>query len=97
MFDFLRKANPSLPETVPDLKAVHPFYPVGVDIANFIANDKTVGQLLGVFAAGCAVILSATWFLTSKAAPQLKMKDKLIVLWFCLSKDNCAHCTGGPD
>ncbi|KAI1620504.1 cholestenol delta-isomerase [Exophiala viscosa] len=85
MFDFLKKATPSLPETVADLEAVHPFYPVGVEIANFIANDMTVGRLLGIFATGCAGILAATWFLTSKVAPQLQKKDKLAVLWFCLS------------
>ncbi|KAK4943398.1 hypothetical protein LTR10_017072 [Elasticomyces elasticus] len=93
--NFLKKATPSLPETVADLKAVHPFYPVGVEIANFIANDKTVGQLLGVFAAGCVVILSATWFLASKAAPQLNKKDKLVVLWFCLSYFSYNHTRMG--
>ena len=87
MFDFLKKASPPLPKTVSDLKAVHPFYPVGVEIANFIANDISVGQLLGIFASGCAVILAATWFLASKVTPQLKKKDKLIILWFCLSKN----------
>lgn len=72
--------------STPELKVAHPFYPVGVEIVNFIANDKTVLQLLASFATGCAVILSATWLLTSAVAPRLRTMDKIIVLWFCLCK-----------
>jgi len=82
---FFKKDTPLIPIPTPELKIVHPFYPVGVEIVNFIANDLTVLQLLAAFGAGCAVILSATWFLTSAFAPRLKKTDRLAVLWFCLS------------
>ncbi|KIW43714.1 uncharacterized protein PV06_04787 [Exophiala oligosperma] len=81
---FKRTAQPP-PEPVKVLQPLHPFYPAGVEIANFVANDKTVAQLLAVFAAGCAVILGATWLLTGRLAPRLKTMDKVIVLWFCLT------------
>lgn len=86
--NFLRRTAHPSPEPVEALKPLHPFYPVGVEIANFVANDKTVAQLLAVFAAGCAVILGATWLLAGNLAPRLRTMDKVIVLWFCLSKDD---------
>ncbi|OQV06014.1 hypothetical protein CLAIMM_10657 [Cladophialophora immunda] len=70
-------------------KALHPFYPAGVEIINFSANDKNVVQLLAIFGIGCAVILSAAWFTTSSFAPRLKATEKWTVLWFCLS--GCIH------
>jgi len=84
---FFKKAPappPPIPTTV--MKPIHPFYPTEIEIVNFIANDMTVSQLLAAFAAGCVVILSTTWFLASRVAPRLKVMDKIIVLWFCLSE-----------
>jgi hypothetical protein len=91
--NFFKKAVPSpLAEPVHVLQPIHPFYPVGVEVANFIANDKTVVQLLATFAIGCAAVLGATWLLAGRLAPRLKATDKAAVLWFCLSKDNCRFC-----
>ncbi|KAJ9504190.1 hypothetical protein LTR99_005881 [Exophiala xenobiotica] len=84
--DFFKKAVPSpLAEPVHVLQPIHPFYPVGVEVANFIANDKTVVQLLATFAVGCAAVLGATWLLAGRLAPRLKATDKAAVLWFCLT------------
>lgn len=88
--DFFRKAAPPPPPPVEvpikDAAPLHPFYPLGVEIVNYLANDKDVIQLLTSFAIGCTVILSMTWLVASTFGPQLKRTDKLVVLWFMLSK-----------
>jgi len=83
---FFKKAPPP-PPLVPTLalKTVHPFYPIEIEIVNFIANDTTTLQLLLTFAVGCAVIASVAWSFTSRVAPRVKVMDKIILLWFCLT------------
>lgn len=71
-----------------DGQALHPFYPLGVEIVNYLANDKDALTLLTIFLAGWVVILALTWWGVSKTSPQLKVLDKWIVLWFFLSKDS---------
>lgn len=87
--NFFKKPSPvAVPVHVPipAPKPLHPFYPLGVEVVNYLANDKDVLQLLTSFAIGCAGILSLAWFAASKCAPQLRAVDKLVVLWFTLSK-----------
>ncbi|KAL8824020.1 MAG: hypothetical protein Q9191_005361 [Dirinaria sp. TL-2023a] len=38
----------------------HPFYPLEANIVGYLANEYSVPQLLGTFAAGCVVILGLT-------------------------------------
>ncbi|OAP64407.1 hypothetical protein AYL99_00379 [Fonsecaea erecta] len=87
--DFFKNliASPSAPPPEPVTvmaKTIHPYYPTEIDIANFAANEMSVPQLLATFAAGCTIILSLTWFLTSSLAPRLRVGEKATVLWFCL-------------
>lgn len=88
--DFFRKPSPPAPVRIAvptqDAKPLHPFYPLGVEVVNYLANEKDVIQLLAMFASICAVILGITWLGASKISPQLKKTDKLIVLWFTLCK-----------
>lgn len=88
--DYFRKAIAPAPAPVAipvqDAKPLHPFYPLGVEIVNYLANEKDVVQLLVSFAIGCTVILGATWLGASAISPQLKRTDKLAVLWFTLCK-----------
>ena len=64
----------------------HPFYPIGVEIAGYLANDKDTMTLLGIALAGLAVICSATWTIVSAVSPGLRTRDKLTILWFVSSK-----------
>jgi hypothetical protein len=64
----------------------HPFYPIGVEIAGYLANDKDTLTLLGIALAGLAVICSATWTIVSAASPGLRTRDKLTILWFISSR-----------
>ncbi|RVX70886.1 hypothetical protein B0A52_06043 [Exophiala mesophila] len=63
---------------------VHPFYPLGVEIVNYLANEKDVIQLLTSFASLVGSILLVAWYGATKFAPHLKASDQLAVLWFVL-------------
>ena len=64
----------------------HPFYPLGVEIVGYLANKWSVSALLGIFLGGWVVILGVTWVLVALFSPRLRQMDKLVILWFILSK-----------
>lgn len=74
-------SGPSAIEAVPP----HPFYPVGIEIANYTANDRDVLTMVTTFLGGWVVILGLTWLVAGQLAPQVKRLDKLILIWFVLS------------
>lgn len=65
---------------------IHPFYPLGVEIVNYLANEKDVIQLLTSFAALVGSILFIAGFGATRFAPHLKISDQLAILWFVLCK-----------
>jgi hypothetical protein len=69
----------------------HPFYPLGVDIVGYLANKWSVPTLLGIFLGGWLVILGLTWASVSRYSPRLHRNDKLVILWFVLSKPFAEH------
>lgn len=76
----------NLPVTSNTEPPLHPFYPLGVDIVGYLANKWSVATLLGIFLGGWLVILGVTWASVSWFSPRLRKLDKLIILWFILSK-----------
>lgn len=52
----------------------------------YIANKWSVATLLGIFLGGLLVILGLSWASVSWFSPRLRKLDKLIILWFILSK-----------
>jgi cholestenol Delta-isomerase len=64
----------------------HPFYPVGIELAGYLANDKDTVTLLGIALAGLVVICSATWAVVSSISPRVRTVDRLAILWFMSSK-----------
>lgn len=81
---FFRKEPPP-PSSTLEPKALHPFYPLEIEIVNFVANDKSVPYLLSLFLGGWAVILVLTWLSAAKFAPHLRALDKMVILWFILT------------
>ncbi|MCJ1344278.1 hypothetical protein MMC31_002481 [Peltigera leucophlebia] len=63
----------------------HPFYPLEANIVGYLANEFSVLQLLGLFAAGCALILGFTLVLIRAHNPRLPSSEKATILWFVLS------------
>jgi cholestenol delta-isomerase len=64
----------------------HPFYPLGIEVAGYLANDKDTVTLLGIALAGLVVICSATWAVVSNVSHRLRTADKLAILWFMSSR-----------
>ena len=80
-------------------KPAHPYYPEGIALSGgvFNANHWDVLTLILVFASGWAAILATTLAIVKKVNPGLKSTDRLLVLWFVLSKlivvlVNHSHC-----
>ncbi|KAJ5038450.1 uncharacterized protein L3040_007309 [Drepanopeziza brunnea f. sp. 'multigermtubi'] len=63
----------------------HPFYPLEVEIAAYLANEMTMEMLLGIFTAGIATIILGTRFVVDRAHPMLPTKEKLAIWWFVIS------------
>ena len=62
----------------------HPFYPIETELVGYLANDWSVPTLLGVFAAGWAVILTITMTLIKRHNPSLPVGEKATIMWFVL-------------
>lgn len=63
----------------------HPYYPVEVEIAGYVANEKGVLELLSIFAAGCTVLFFGTYLVSKKIHPKLPGSEVITVMWFVLS------------
>jgi len=80
-----KPAAPVLDTTLPAVP-LHPFYPLEVEIANYVANDQDALELLTKFLSGWVVILGTTWWAVGRYSPRLGKLDKTIMLWFILSR-----------
>lgn len=98
---FARPAQPGVPNSIrtPDCTVMNTepikkvlgggptgHFPVEAEIVGYLANSYSVPTLLGLFAAGWAVILGATNLLVKRHNPTLRAGDKAAILWFVLSK-----------
>lgn len=72
---------------------LHPYYPLEVEIAGYIANEYSVIQLLLAFGTGCAAILFVTYIAAKRIRSQIPTSELLILMWFVLSKlGRCLQC-----
>ncbi|KAL8744763.1 MAG: hypothetical protein Q9190_003033 [Brigantiaea leucoxantha] len=60
-------------------------FPVEAEIVGYLANSASVPALLGIFAAGCVVILGSTYLVVRQRNPTLSSADKFATLWFVLT------------
>ncbi|KAJ5610249.1 hypothetical protein N7510_006968 [Penicillium lagena] len=49
----------------------HPYYPIGLEIAGYLANEWDTLTLLFIFAAGCTAIFSVTYLVVMKVHPRI--------------------------
>lgn len=64
----------------------HPYYPIGVEIAGYSANESSVFTLVIYFSLGLAVILGLVLASATYLRPSMSKADKLAILWFALCK-----------
>ncbi|KAJ2900242.1 emopamil binding protein [Zalerion maritima] len=62
-----------------------PYYPLGVAVPGYVANDMTTLTILSYFAVGCGSILLAACFISRRVRPSLSTGELLTVMWFVLS------------
>jgi cholestenol delta-isomerase len=74
--------------------APHPFYPLDAEVVGYLANEYSVPVLLGTFAVGCMVILSATSTLIGRNSPILSSGDRWAILWNVLSESRSTYGEG---
>lgn len=72
---------------VADAPPAHPYYPLGVHIVGYAANELGLLVLLASFGAGCAAIFTASYVLVSRVRPSLPISEVMTLFWFML-------CTG---
>lgn len=64
----------------------HPYYPLEVEIASYLANEWSMPVLLATFSTLCATILIVTLLVVKKIHPNLHGADKAAIWWFVLCK-----------
>lgn len=64
----------------------HPYYPLEVEIASYLANEWSMAYLLTVFFGLCAAILLITLTVVKRVHPNLHSADKAAIWWFILCK-----------
>jgi cholestenol delta-isomerase len=68
------------------MTTLHSYYPLGVEIPLYIANELSTPALLAIFGAACTIVFSVTTFLAKKANPQISNPELYKTLWFALCR-----------
>jgi cholestenol delta-isomerase len=68
---------------------LHPYYPLGVEIVGYMANEWNTLELVSMFAAGCVAIFSVTYAILMRTRPNASNGDVSIMMWFVLC--GCIH------
>ena len=74
----------------------HPYYPLEVEIASYLANEWSVSTLLGTFSGVCATIFFGTLLIVNKVHPNLPGSEKAAIWWFILCRCSDSMCCHDP-
>jgi cholestenol delta-isomerase len=64
----------------------HPYYPIEVEIASYLANEWSVPVLLSAFSVCCGSVLLLTSIIVQKVHPNLPLSEQATIWWFVLCK-----------
>ena len=64
----------------------HPYYPLEVEIAAYLANEWSVPLLLGVFFSLCGTVVLGTKHMVNKVHPNLPTSEKAVIWWLVICK-----------
>ncbi|KAK7569644.1 Emopamil binding protein-domain-containing protein [Phyllosticta citricarpa] len=67
----------------------HPYYPLGVEISGYAANDWTLLQLLVALMVGCVFVFGLAAVAAKRTRPEVTKTELVTVLWFVLC--GCLH------
>lgn len=63
----------------------HPYYPLEVELANYLANEWPVPLLLGIFFSVCGLVFFGTMSVVNRVHPHLPASEKAAIWWLILS------------
>ncbi|KAL4800676.1 3-beta-hydroxysteroid-Delta(8),Delta(7)-isomerase [Aspergillus venezuelensis] len=66
------------------MSTLHSYYPVGVEIPNYVANDVSTPSLLGIFVVTGSIVLLTSTSIAKYGNPRISQCDLAIVFWFAL-------------
>lgn len=78
-----------------NMGSLHPYYPLGVNIPNYVPNNWSTLTLVSTFAATCTLILAAAKTIATKSNPQIPTSELTKVLWFTLC--SCPYPSHKPN
>jgi cholestenol delta-isomerase len=64
----------------------HSYYPVGVEIPNYVPNEWSTLALVSTFAVTCVIVLGTAKHLATKANPGIAISELSKALWSTLCK-----------
>jgi cholestenol delta-isomerase len=64
----------------------HPYYPLEVELANYLANEWSVPVLLGIFFSVCGLVFFGTMSVVNRVHPHLPAAEKAAIWWLILCK-----------
>lgn len=67
----------------------HPFYPLGIALPGYIANEMSTIRILGIFAGTCVAVGLPTLVAINRTRPDLKKREVSTAMWFVLC--GCIH------
>lgn len=82
-------SSDSAPAESPVAAVAHPYYPLGIQILDYAANEYSVPTLLAYFATGCTGVFALTYVAVSRVRPGLPCSELATILWFVLC--GCIH------
>lgn len=72
-------------DAMEDPAPVHDYYPLGVQIPQFVPNESTPASLITRFGIRWAIILGMSWFIIGRLRPKAALSDRVAFTWMCLS------------
>jgi hypothetical protein len=81
---FFKTQATAIKNATVDHVVAHPYYPLEIEIYNYIENKMSVPLLLSLFFGGCAVIFFLALVVVKHVRPNIGVGEQLIMLWFVL-------------
>ncbi|KAL4924202.1 EXPERA domain-containing protein [Aspergillus undulatus] len=66
------------------MSTLHSYYPVGIDIPNYAANELSTPSLLAIFIVVGTIVLASSTSVAKYANPRIPQAELLTVFWFAL-------------
>ncbi|XXG99718.1 hypothetical protein Hte_006059 [Hypoxylon texense] len=66
------------------MSSSHSYYPVGVEIPNYVPNEWSTLALVSTFGVTCLIVLTAAKTIATNANPRITVPELSKVLWFTL-------------